>query len=186
MKIKELVEKYNKNNYLDLSKTLEVKKYLPIMKKYEIAQQVFAYSTSFENGLVKVDSLKKYLFFTITAMINYTNLEFSNEDEDGVSAIDEYDMLAENGLVDKIIECYADDYARSLSVLNDVFADEINNNNTIESILADLATNIGYSIDDLIDVIKKKIESMDSNIDLSNLNFDNLTDIMSLFGANNK
>ena len=67
MLVKEFIEKVNndKNGVLNIQKVLETKKYIPVMRKYEIAQLVFAASAKYNNGLVEIDSLKKYLNFMI-------------------------------------------------------------------------------------------------------------------------
>ena len=165
MKVNELVIMYNndKNGVMNLKKTLEVKNYIPVMRKYEIAQLVFAASTTINNGLIEVDSLKKYLNFTALMLSEYTNLEF----DDFVS---DYDTLCEAGLIDAIIGTFEEDYNRSLSVLNNLFADEIANHNTIESVLSVLSQNIADSIDSIAEAMKEKIESFeDGNIDMSGI-----------------
>ena len=165
MTVKELVEKYKKNRNMMLDKELSVKKYIPVMRKYEIAQNVFAASVTVKNGLIEVDSLKKYLCFTTIILSEYTNLEFSDE-----GAIEEYDMLCEVGLIDAIIGTFKEDYNRTLSVLNNLFADEIANHNTVESILAELGQNIANSVDSVAESMKEKIESFDDgNIDMSGI-----------------
>lgn len=167
MKVNELITmaKNDNNGVMNLSKVLSVKKYIPVMRKYEIAQLVFAASAKVNNGLIEVDSLKKYLNFTALMLAEYTNLEFS---DDGFIA--DYDALCEAGLIDAIIGTFEEDYNRSLSVLNNLFADEIANHNTIESVLAELSQNIADSIDSIAESMKEKIEAFDKgNIDMSGI-----------------
>ena len=178
MKIKEFIEKVNndKMGTMNLAKTIEVKRYVPIMRKYEIAQMVFAASTTRNNGIIEVDSLKKYLMFTITTMSEYTNLEFSSDAELG--SIEEYDMLCEAGLIDKIIECYEEDYGRALTVLDYVFTDAIANNNNVVNVLAELTSNISNTVDSIADTMNEKIADFDGgNIDMSGLE-----EVMKLLG----
>lgn len=178
MKVAELIEKINNDKIgtINLAKTLESKKYLPIMKKYEMAQIVFAASATRNNGIVEIDSLKKYLMFTITAISEYTNLEFSSDAEFG--AIEEYDMLCEAGLIDKIIECFEEDYGRALTVLDYVFTDAIANNNSVVTVLAALASNISSAVDNIAENINDKIASFDGgNIDMSGIE-----EVMKLLG----
>lgn len=165
MKINDLVTMMSndKNGTVNLKKVLEVKNYVPVMRKYEIAQLVFAASAIFNNGLIEVDSLKKYLNFTALMLTEYTNLEFDD-------FVADYDTLCEAGLIDVIIGTFEEDYNRSLSVLNNLFADEIANHNTIESVLAALSQNIADSIDSITETMKEKIESFDDgNIDTSGI-----------------
>jgi hypothetical protein len=175
MKVQEFINivENDNNGIINLPKVLEVKKYIPIMHKYEIARMVFEASTSIRNGLIEIDSLKKYLMFTITAISNYTNIEFSKDE-----AIDEYDMLCEAGLIDKIIECFEEDYARASTVLNYVFTDEIANNNTVVNVLAELTSDISNAVDSVAENLNEKIASFDGgNIDMSGIE-----EVMKLIG----
>ena len=165
MKINDLVTMMNndKNGTVNLKKVLEVKQYTPVMRKYEIAQLVFAASAKVNNGLIEVDSLKKYLNFTAMMLSEYTNLEFND-------FIDDYDTLCEAGLIDVIIGTFAEDYNRSLTVLNNLFADEIANHNTTVSVLSALSQNIANSVDSITEAINEKIESFDGGeIDMSGI-----------------
>ena len=55
-------------------------------------------------------------------------------------------------------------------MLNNLFADEIANHNTIESVLSVLSQNIADSIDSIAEAMKEKIESFeDGNIDMSGI-----------------
>ena len=165
MKINEIIEivSNDKMGTVNLSKVLETKKYVPVMRKYEIAQIVFAASATIRNGLIEVDSLKKYLNFTAMMISEYTNLEFDD-------FVNDYDTLCEAGLIDVIISTFEEDYNRSLSVLNNLFVDEIANHNTIESVLAVLGQNIADSVDSITETMKDKIESFDgSAIDMSGI-----------------
>lgn len=165
MKIQELVTMINndKNGTVNLKKVLSVKAYVPVMRKYEIAQLVFAASTKVNNSLIEVDSLKKYLNFTAMMLSEYTNLELDD-------FVNDYDTLCEAGLIDAIIGTFEEDYNRSLSVLNNLFADEIANHNTIESVLATLSQNIADSVDSIAETMNEKIESFDGGkIDMSGI-----------------
>lgn len=178
MLVKELIEKVNKDKtgILNIQRELEVKKYIPVMRKYEIAQLVFASSATINNGLVEIDSLKKYLNFTALILSEYTNLEFSSKENGGF--IVDYDALCEAGLLDTIIGFFEEDYNRSLSVLNNLFADEISNHNTIESVLAELGQNIAKSVNSVAESMKEKIEFFDDgNIDMSGIE-----DILKMLG----
>ena len=165
MKVNELITMYKNdtNGVMNLKKTLEIKDYVPVMRKYEIAQLVFAASSKVNNGLIEVDSLKKYLNFTALILSEYTNLELDD-------FITDYDALCEVGLIDKIIGTFEEDYNRSLSVLNNLFTDEIANHNTIESVLAELSQYIADSIDSIAETMKEKIEAFDEgHIDMSGI-----------------
>ena len=156
MKVNELIEKYKKNNNIDLAKILEVKKYISIGEKIAFANMVFNGSARFNNGLIEVDSTTRYLCFTMGIINMYTNIEYGDD------VIADYDALCENGLIDKIIATFEEDYGRTATVVNNYFNDQIANHNTIPAILAGLSQSISNSVDDMV-------KTVNENTDLSGL-----------------
>ena len=60
-------------------KELAVKDYLPFAEKREICARVLEICNKKDiNGLVKVDSVSRYIVFTLLIISKYTNLEFSS------------------------------------------------------------------------------------------------------------
>lgn len=163
MKVSELVEKYNKNQRIDLVKVLEVIPYTGIEFKRQMANLVLDGCTTIVDGEVHIDSLEKYLLFTISVISMHTNLEFSHEDEDDMmDAIDDYDMLCESGLLVKIIETFKDDYAACQEVLNMMTADKIQNSMTLEK-------KICTFLDAIQNMLGNGINNLTENLDVSNL-----------------
>jgi hypothetical protein len=182
MKIREFIESAKKNpmHTSDVCKKIVKTKYIPVLEKRQLAELVYANSTEIENGVVKVDSLSKYLIFTMLMITRYTELEFS-VDESGaatVEAIAEYDELCSNGLISPIIAEFAEDYARANEIMNYVFQDNLAVNNTVEAVVGKAAGYLLNIVDGFANVLANKVDEM--NFDLSNLDIDQVTKILNL------
>ena len=172
MKIKEFIEAVNTNktklyNKADknalsnfIKQTLNVKSYISIIDKQHLAMRVLDACTFEENGVIKTDSFQKYFLFTINVLKMYTDLEF---DEEG-NIYEEYDELCSNGLLDAILDTFQEDYGRANAVLNMLYADMIENNNSISNIIGTAMSNISTVSDDLIHSLSEKISEMNTNI----------------------
>ena len=189
MKIKDFIEEHKKNSKnptFNVAKLLNAKTYVPVLRKRQLAELVYQNSISIENGLVKVDSLTKYLIFSMLMISEYTDLEFT-VDENGSAtseAISEYDALCEAGLLDVVIGCFATDYARANEILNYVFKDNLAVANTVEAVIGGLVENVKGSLDSLIVSLKNKIDNFD--MDLSNVDMSQFENIINLLGSANK
>lgn len=186
MKIMEFIEnvKKNPNQATAICKKLIRTRYIPVLQKRQLAELVYANSTEIENGIVKVDSLSKYLIFTMLMLTRYTDLEFS-VDENGAAtaeAIHEYDALCENGLISPIIAEFSEDYARANEIMNYVFQDNLAVNNTVEAVVGRAADYLLGVVDGFANVLAEKVDDM--NFDLSNLDIEQVTKILNLL--NNK
>ena len=157
MKVQEFVEKYNNNDRIDIAKTLEVKKYIGLSTKRELSKLVLDSCTRVVDGEIHIDSVERYILFTISVISMHTNLEFSYNDNDEHSAVDAYDMLCESGLLVKIIDTFKDDYASCQEILNMMTADKMQDNMTIEKkmymFLDGVQNMLENSINKLIDQI---------------------------------
>ena len=181
MKINEFIEAAKKNPTQTnaVCKKIVKTKYIPVLEKRQLAELVYANSIGEENGLVKVDSLTKYLVFTLLMLTRYTELEFS-VDENGAAteeAIKEYDALCENDLINKIIVEFEEDYARANEIMNYVFQDNIAVNNTVEAVVGKTANHLLVIVDNFADILSNKVDEME--LDLSNLDVGKLENIMS-------
>ena len=189
MKINEFISEYNKNKKnaaFNVAKLINAKTYIPVLRKRQLAELVYQNSISYENGLVKVDSLTKYLIFSMVIISEYTDLEFT-VDENGsatAEAIAEYDALCEAGLVDVVIGCFAADYARANEILNYVFKDNLAVTNTVEAVVGNLVENVKNSLDGIAESLKNKIDDFD--MDLSNIDMSQFNNIINLLGSANK
>ena len=189
MKINTFIEDYKKNSKnptFNVAKLLNVKTYVPVLRKRQLAELVYQNSISVENGLVKVDSLTKYLIFSMLMISEYTDLEFTVDEKGSATAeaITEYDALCEAGLVDVVVGCFATDYARANEILNYVFKDNLAVTNTVEAVVGNLVESAKGSMDSLVMSLKNKIDNFD--MDLSNVDISQFENIISLLGSANK
>lgn len=188
MKVMEFIEaiKKNPNQTSAICKKIVKTKYMPVLEKRQLAELVYNSSIDYENGVVKVDSLSKYLIFTLLMIRNYTELEFS-VDKNGAAteeAIREYDALCENGLINKIIAEFEEDYMRANEIMNYVFQDNLAVNNTVEAVVGKAANVLLGITDGLINILAEKIDEMDSN--LENLDLNQIQNVINLLNIENK
>lgn len=174
MKIMEFIEIMSKENSSKrISAILETKKYLPISEKRRIAESVIEACTTDNDGFVQIDSLDKYIMFTIVVISNYTNLEFGPDGD----FLSDYDRLCEAGLLDAVIATFDKEYARTNEILNMLLTDKLQHNST-EASLAKVVDSANNYMDKFINVLENKIEEM--NFDLSNFNQDTLKGLLKL------
>ena len=182
MKINEFIETFKAKKVMNtqinpnavgeyIKKELEVKDYVPFAEKRELCKRVLDTCTTKGNGgLVKVDSVSRYIIFTLSIISKYTNLEFSTGEDIEFDSLDEYDMLCENYLLNPILEVIGAEYATCNNILNMMMADIEANNNTIEAVLGYNLEKITNSIDYLIDVLADKVDEL--NLDLNQIDID--------------
>ena len=174
MKVMEFIEIMSKENSAKrIGAILETKKYLPIAEKRRIAETVIEACTTDNGGFIQIDSLDKYIMFTIAIISNYTNLEFGVDGD----YLSDYDRLCEAGLLDSVIATFDKEYARTNEILNMLLADKLQHNSA-EASLAKVVDGVNNSIDKLIDMLKNKVEEM--NLDLNNFNEDTLKKLLRL------
>ena len=174
--IKEFCENYKAKNFMNtkqgveeriewLRKELGVKSYVPFAEKRELCASVLDACCTREDGLVKVDSISRYILFTISIISLYTELEFNTDEE--YDSLDEYDVLCESRLLNPILELIGDEYAACNNMLNMMLEDIIANNNTVEAVLGHTLGKVSDSLDGLIEVFAEKVEEME--LDLSQI-----------------
>ena len=170
MKINELVKMYKKNPRIDLVKTLEVVPYIGIEYKRELARLVLDNCTSIIDGEIHIDSIERYMLFTISVISMHTNLEFSHDEDSDGNSINDYDMLCESGLLVKIIDTFKDDYATCQEILNMMTTDRLQNSVTIEKKLymfldaiQEIVENATNNMIEKLDIESLKDLSLDSN-----------------------
>lgn len=182
MKVNEFIENFKSKKVMNtqiaphaiqdyIKKELEVKDYIPFVEKRELCERVLSASNTRGNdGLVKVDSVSRYIVFTLSVISAYTNIEFSSGEDDEFDSLDEYDMLCKNHLLNPILEVIGEEYAACNNMLNMMMADIEANNNTVEAVLGHTLGKVTDSIDNLIDVFAEKVGEMD--LDLSQIDID--------------
>lgn len=159
MKINEFIEMYNNNPRINIEKELDVQKYVSILAKRQMAELILDNCTSIVDGEVHIDSVDRYILFTITVVGLHTNLEFADDDDDEYSAIDDYDALCESGLLVKIIDTFKDDYVACQEVLNMMTADRLQDNMTIEKKIYQFVDAIENILSNATDTLVEKLDS---------------------------
>ena len=174
MKIMEFIDVMSKENSVKrIGAILETKKYLPIAEKRRIAETVIEACITENNGFIQIDSLDKYIMFTIAIISNYTNLEFGVDGD----YLSDYDKLCEAGLLDVVISTFEKEYTRTNEILNMLLNDKLQSNSA-EASLAKAVDSVHNCIDKLINTLKNKVEEM--NLDLSNFDSDTLNALLRL------
>jgi hypothetical protein len=162
-----------------LKKELAIKEYLPFAEKRELCKTVIdACNTKDDDGLIKVDSVSRYIIFTITVISKYTNLEFSSGEDEEYDSLDEYDMLCQNRLLNPILSVIGEEYETCNNLLNMMMDDIIANNNTVEAVLGHALGKVADSLDDLISSFAEKVEEME--LDLSQIDINKYKGLLDL------
>lgn len=188
MKVKEFIDAYRAKNFMNtkqgveervewMKKELDFTPYLPFTEKRELCKNVLDVCCTKENGLVKVDSVTRYILFTISVIGKYTNLEFNSDEE--YDSFDEYDMLCESRLLNPVLALIGDEYEACNNMLNMMMDDIVANNNTIEAVLGHTLGKLSDSLDDLISAFADKVDEME--LDLSQIDIDKYKGLLDLF-----
>ena len=159
-----------------IKKELEVKEYIPFVEKQAIAETVLTTCAHMSDGVITIDSIQKYLLFTMSMLITYTNLE-SSEDS---NVFESYDALCsckvnDGTLLDAIIKTFEVEYSRCNDILNMMTADLLAENN-IEKQVGKFLSNLSEKLNGLGDRLIDKLG--DFNMDLGQLDIDKLTSMI--------
>lgn len=171
----------NENAVSDYLKTqLEIRDYVPFAEKRDLCERVLnSCNTKDRNGLVKVDSVSRYILFTIGIISKYTNLEFSSGKDTEFDSLDEYDMLCQADLLNPILDVIGEEYTTCNNILNMMMADVVANNNTVENVVGHTLGKISKSVDGLIGVLAEKVENME--LDLNQIDIDKYKGLIEMF-----
>lgn len=126
MKIKEFVEKYNaiatdrlKEDYL--KDNLHINTYLPFLTKVTLADNLAKVTTlDKDTGNINVKSDVNYLLFCRMIVEQYTDLQVETE-----GFYEEYDLLNESGLLDKIMQMIPEKEITEFKMICDMKKDDI-------------------------------------------------------------
>ena len=177
MKVQELLVNI-KNKEFKLDKGLEVKKYLPIEVKKTIAQGIIYDCTNEEFGVIKVDSVQRYMSYVRYMITTHTNLKYTDEDYDALCSTE----YGETTLLNAIVSTFQSDANECNRILSLMMDDYLNNNASENQIVGMIGGFVG-SLTNLARLFTNKVENMDleqilpSDLDLKSLS--NLLNIMS-------
>lgn len=177
MKIREFVENYKAKTFINtrqgvdeksewIRTQLDIKSYIPFMKKREIAEMIVSQNIEVVDGIKKYRSIDAYIGFVMASIIAHTNLKCSD------NPIADYDLLAESGLLPKIVTEFQESYNEIDTLLKMVVASELEDNN--------ISVLIGHFLDGVL----KKLDGLSgilSEIDIDELfNNENVANIIGI------
>ena len=165
MKIQELLMNI-RNKEFKLEKGLEVKKYLPIDVKKTIAQGIVYECSSDNDGVIKVDSVQRYISYVRYMITMHTNLEYTDDDYDTLCSTE----YGEVTLLNAIMDCFAEDAqecSRILNLVTDDFVQDISIEVTVARFLNGLNETIGGIVNKIGSVDLKSI--IPSSVDMNKL-----------------
>ena len=136
-------------------KQLEVKKYIPIKEKKALVNKIIVNSSYYEEGVLKIDSIDCYMYFTMLTIDVYTNLEIDNIES-------AFDMLSESGLLPVVVMAIGQEYDDVQTFLN-MKRDEILSADSIEAQFGKLFNNILTNVDDLKNALIEVVNDLDIN-----------------------
>ena len=172
---KKINAKMQPNAVVDFIKQrLEIKPYIPFVEKREMCANVLAGACKNVGSIVEVDSVSRYLLFTIAIISKYTNLEFENTDD--LDAIDQYDMLCQSGLLNEILNVIGGEYEVCNNVLNLMMADINANNNNVAAVFDKALQEILGYVGNFVDVLSDKVGDM--QLDLSQIDIDKIMGVI--------
>ncbi len=164
MQISELKTKIEEGN--SIQDLIEVKQYLSTIEKQLIGSKIIdsCIVVDDESNLYKIDYFYKKLTSDVSFLVNYTNLEFSE------NLIEDYDYLAENVGIEWILnQIPISEVEFILDLVDCELAQIVKLNNSIEGILAN-------KLDKLIDKLPtdKQIKSLSKSLvkDVNKLDWD--------------
>lgn len=163
-----------------LTKTLEVKSYLPFTTKRTIAEMIARNTIDEIDGVKKHDSISSYLSFIVAMIQSHTNLQFSD------NPTEDYDLLAESGLLPLIIDTFREDYIECDVLLKMAIAYELEDNN-VNAIIGKFLNGLLERLDEFGDAIKESMggKTMEEIIG-ANFKQEDLAKLTSLLNKLNK
>ena len=179
MKIKEFVNKYNsfsteslRDNFL--KNNLKIKDYVSFLMKNTLAQKIVDVSTYMYEDYIKEDGTKgrrrtntihvnstvQYVLFCRVIIENYTNLEVETD-----GFYEEYDLLNESGLLDKIMQMIPEKEIKEFKMIVDMKKDDIIFNQStpkafINQQIERVSTILGVTLKPVLEKISEQIENM--------------------------
>ena len=167
MKIKDFVEKYSviatdrlKEDYL--KDTLHTNAYLPFLTKVTLADKLAKITTlDKDTGNINIKSDVNYLLFCRMIVEQYTDLQVETE-----GFYEEYDLLNESGLLDKIMQMIPEKEITEFKMICDMKKDDIIFNQStpkafINQQIERVSTIIGVTLKPVLDKLATELENMD-------------------------
>ena len=177
MLISEIKEQIEAGKFVD--DLLEVKQYLSIIEKNLIVNKIIDSCIVLDeiNGLSKIDYFYKKLTSDVSLLVNYTNIEFSE------NLIEDYDCLCENVGIERILnQIPITEVEFILDLVDCELTQIIKLNNSIEGILAS-------KLDKVVEKLPtdKQIKSLSKSLvkDINKLDWDKLPMLKDMWNVAN-
>ena len=137
-----------------LTRELGIKTYIPFEAKRKIAEMIVKQYTNEVDGIKKHDSISAYVGFVSAMIAAHTTLEFNS------NPIEDYDLLAGNGLLPKIIAEFQESYNECEVILKMALAMELENNN-VNGLIGRFLNKISGMLDGVVEAVKDKFGDFD-------------------------
>ena len=165
MKIKDFIEKFKNDKVINtkiapnavseyLKRELDIKPYIPFRVKREVAEVVVAQNISLVDGVVRHDSVDTYVSFIVASIATHTNLEFGDD------PVEDYDILAENGLLPVIIAEFQESHNECEILLKMVLDMELEESN-VNVLIGKFLNNLSNKLDSVGEILKNKLSDID-------------------------
>ena len=169
MKIFDFIEKYNaiatdrlKEDYL--KENLKITTYLPFLTKVTLADKLAKITTlDKDTGNINIKSDVNYLLFCRMIIEQYTDLQVETE-----GFYEEYDLLNEFGLLDKIMQMIPEKEITEFKMICDMKKDDIIFNQStpkafINQQIERVSTILGVTLKPVLDKLATELENMDDS-----------------------
>lgn len=175
MKVEGLLKLVSDKKFLDLAeeqqqemlrKRLEVPQYLSIKEKRGIAKEILDAASEMENGVAKVDGIKKYVYLIMYSINAYTNLELSEDVEN------DYDALCSAGILARVIDLFDSEY-QSVMALLQLEQETREQDDKIELQVARLLNQVTKAMNELSDAMEK--------LNITPENVDKIDNVLKMF-----
>jgi hypothetical protein len=154
MKVQELLMNI-RNKDFNLESGLQVKKYLPMEVKRTIAQGIIYECANDDDGVIKIDSVQRYLSYVKYMITMHTNLEYTDDDYDALCSVE----YRNTNLLNAIMACFGEDANECSRILN-LVTDDYMRDVSIEFTIAKFLNNLNSLIGGFADKINQKIDGV--------------------------
>lgn len=163
--VKELIKEFNEKKIFNsrlnehavsdyLKEKLEIKTYIPFREKRRVVEMVVAQNIEEVDGIKKSDAINQYISFVVAMLSLHTVLDFSDD------PVEDYDLLAESGLLQQIIAEFKESYDESDILLKMALASELEDNN-INALVGKFLNGLLEKLDGIVDIAKSAMDGID-------------------------
>ncbi len=159
MTVKEACKKFS--TVPDMGKKTFIKsiittQYLPILAKYTLIEEtLYQHIVEFSGALACYDSVDKLVYFMMSVIQGYTNLEIEDQYSD-------FDALMQSGLMDFIADAISVDYEAYNTLFEMKMNDIIREHNTVAAVIDYKATELLAQVIKLMDKADESISKLDT------------------------